>query len=149
MSSGIGHLLLHLLPLSAVVGDVGPVVPALVVALHRHLSLDLGLQLPHLAHLGCLPDVVEVDLVALLEPNFEVSSYESCDGVRVVFPLLGSVILRDGGQLGVAVEEIGQGDDSPQRDAHYSQIEMDIVLELVVNPSGGSDGDRVAAVTDL
>ena len=112
MASGFGHLLLHLLPLPAVVGDVSPVVPALVVALESHLSLHLSLQLPHLADLGGLPDAVEVDLVALLEPGFEVSSYESCDGVGIVFPLLGSVALRDGRELGVAVEEIGEGDGS-------------------------------------
>ena len=105
--------------------------------------------LPHLADLGGLPDAVEVDLVALLEAHFEVSSYESCDGVGVVFPFLGIVVLRDGGELGVAVEQIGEGDESSERNPHDSQVEMDIVLELVVNPSGGSDGDRVAAVTDL
>ena len=149
MASGFSHLLLHLLPLSAVVGDVSPVVPALVVALDGHLSLDLVLQLPHLADLGGLPDVVEVDLVALLEPHFEVSSYESCDGVGIVFPLLGSVALRDGRQLRVAVEQVGQGDGRPERNPHDGQIEMDVVLELVINPSGGSDGDRVPTVTDL
>ena len=135
MSPGVSHLRRHLLPLPAVVGDVGPVVPALVVALHRHLSLDLGLQLPHLAHLGRLPDVVEVDLVALLEANFEVASNEPGDGVGVIFPLLGSVTLGDGGQLSVAVQQIGQGDGCSQRNAHYSEVEMDIILELVVHPS--------------
>ena len=44
----------------------------LVISLESHLPLDLGLELLHLHHLGCLPVIVQTHLVQLLVTHLEV-----------------------------------------------------------------------------
>ena len=103
--------------------------------MYCHLSLNLSLQLLHLGYLGALPGVVERHLVQFLVSNLQVPGDEPGDGVGVVLPLLGSVAIRYGTQLRVAVEEVSNEDSDTSGDGSEHEVEVNIILELVVDPS--------------
>ena len=47
-----------------------------------------------------------------------------CDGVGVVLPLLGMVVLGNGAELGVAVEQVGEEDAGSHGDGGLSEEVM-------------------------
>ena len=107
----------------------------LVIALDSHLSPHFVLELLHLGDLGALPGVVQVDLVQLLVADLEILGDEPGEGLGVVLLLLGVVTLGDGGQLGVGVEQVGGEDDGAAGDGAQHEVEVEVILELVVDPS--------------
>ena len=118
----------------------------LVISLERHLSPHFVLELLHLGDLGALPGVVQVDLVQLLVADLEILG----EGVGVELLLLGVVTLGDGGQLGVGVEQVGGEDDGAAGDGTQHEVEVEVILELVIDPSGGTDGEGVvSSMTNL
>merc|ERR1719154_1042863 len=86
-----------------------------------HLPPNLLLQLTHLRNLGCLPHVVQVDVVLLLS---------------------WLIALRDGSKRGRSDQDIHSDDGDTNRDGSDHEIPMDVILNFIIHPSGGSDGHR-------
>ena len=53
-----------------------------------------------------------------------------CDGVGVVLPLLGMVVLGNGAELGVAVEQVGEEDAGSHGDGGLSEEVISSVSSL-------------------
>ena len=62
---------------------------------------------------------------------------------------LGSVTLWDGAELTVAVEQVDESDGQSGGDGSKHEVEMEVILELVINPSGWPQSHRVSTVSDL
>ena len=53
-----------------------------------------------------------------------------CDGVGVVLPLLGMVVLGNGAELGVAVEQVGEEDAGSHGDGGLSEEVVSYISSL-------------------
>ena len=62
---------------------------------------------------------------------------------------LGSVTLWDGAELTIAVEQVDEGDGQSGGDGTEHEVEVEVILELVIDPSGWPQSHRVSTVSDL
>ena len=62
---------------------------------------------------------------------------------------LWSVTLWNGAELSIAVEQVDKGDGQSSGDGAEHEVEMEVILELVIDPSGWPQSHRISAVSDL
>ena len=62
---------------------------------------------------------------------------------------LGSVSLWNGAELSIAVKQVDESDGKSSGDGTEHEVEVEVILELVINPSGWPQSHRISAVSDL